>query len=442
MNDSDLNIGERRRGSSQNSDDDRQGRERERERLNREDRPSRFSERTPSPRAAVDRDRDRDHGNSSARPSERRVFVSNIPYEYRWQDLKDLFRTHVGEVSYVELFYDEAEKPRGCGIVEFDSINLVNKAVEKMHRFNLNSRKLVVKEVITELCSYDFGTARDKCGRLIKPGGGGGGGDHMRGGPHKDMMGLRGGGGGGGGRQWDNPQGGMNPGQPQKWGDTYGLSPQFLESLWISPPLVCRVFVANLDYKVDSNKLKEVFKLAGKVQSAEVSLDKEGKSRGFGVVEFDHPVEAVQAISMLHNQMLFDRRMTVRMDRAENKLEGPPKLPEGLRGVGMGLGSGGNPLRDVSKYVFVRREPAKLDPGTRSGTRTDAPTDTQPSNRARTRRNVASGPCALVAGGLGNATGLANAGLAGLGGLNAASIIGSQHKRGGPSRSSQRRGSE
>lgn len=23
---------------------------------------------------------------------DRRVFVSNIPYEYRWQDLKDLFR--------------------------------------------------------------------------------------------------------------------------------------------------------------------------------------------------------------------------------------------------------------------------------------------------------------------------------------------------------------
>lgn len=24
--------------------------------------------------------------------TERRVFVSNIPYEFRWQDLKDLFR--------------------------------------------------------------------------------------------------------------------------------------------------------------------------------------------------------------------------------------------------------------------------------------------------------------------------------------------------------------
>jgi hypothetical protein len=55
-----------------------------------------------------------------------------------------------------------------------------------------------------------------------------------------------------------------------------------------------------LDYKVDEKKLKEVFKLAGKVVSAELSLDKEGKSRGFGVVEYEHPVEAVQAICILY----------------------------------------------------------------------------------------------------------------------------------------------
>jgi hypothetical protein len=48
-----------------------------------------------------------------------------------------------------------------------------------------------------------------------------------------------------------------------------------------------------------------VFKLAGKVVSAELSLDKEGKSRGFGVVEYEHPVEAVQAICILYSVMGF-----------------------------------------------------------------------------------------------------------------------------------------
>jgi hypothetical protein len=53
--------------------------------------------------------------------------------------------------------------------------------------------------------------------------------------------------------------------------------------------------------------------------------------------------------AMLHNQTLYDRKLTVRMDRVDHKPEGPPKLPEGLRGLGMGLGAGGNPLQDVSR---------------------------------------------------------------------------------------------
>jgi RNA recognition motif-containing protein len=53
----------------------------------------------------------------------------------------------VGEVAFVELYHDENDKPRGCGIVEFESADSVKKAVEKMHRFDLKGRKLVVKEV-------------------------------------------------------------------------------------------------------------------------------------------------------------------------------------------------------------------------------------------------------------------------------------------------------
>lgn len=101
---------------------------------------------------------------------------------------------------------------------------------------------------------------------------------------------------------------------------------------------------------MDTKKLKQVFKLAGKVQSVDLSLDKDGNSRGFAVIEYDHPVEAVQAISMLDRQMLYDRRMTVRLDRIPDKSEGL-KLPEGLGGVGIGLGPNGEPLKDVSRNL-------------------------------------------------------------------------------------------
>jgi hypothetical protein len=51
---------------------------------------------------------------------------------------------------------------------------------------------------------------------------------------------------------------------------------------------------------VDDKKLEDVFSLAGKVIRAEINKDRDGKSRGHGVVVFDHPVESVQAICKLN----------------------------------------------------------------------------------------------------------------------------------------------
>jgi RNA recognition motif-containing protein len=84
----------------------------------------------------------------------------------KWQELKDLFRREVGDVTFVELFSDESGKPRGCGIVEFATSDSVHLALDKMNRYDLNGRNLVIKE--------DFGNERDKFGRVVKAGGGGG----------------------------------------------------------------------------------------------------------------------------------------------------------------------------------------------------------------------------------------------------------------------------
>ena len=49
-----------------------------------------------------------------------------------------------------------------------------------------------------------------------------------------------------------------------------------------------------LSYDVDEKKMREVFRLAGRVMNVQLNKDKEGKSRGHGIIEFTHPVEAVQ----------------------------------------------------------------------------------------------------------------------------------------------------
>lgn len=99
--------------------------------------------------------------------------------------------------------------------------------------------------------------------------------------------------------------------------------------------------------------------MAGKVRNIDLAVDKDGNSRGFAVIEYDHPVEAVQAISMFDKQMLYDRRMTVRMDRGvSDKTEF--RLPEGLKGIGLGLGPNGEPLRDVARNLPQTNTPSNL----------------------------------------------------------------------------------
>ena len=62
-------------------------------------------------------------------------------------------------------------------------------------------------------------------------------------------------------------------------------------------------------------------------------------------------MEAVQAVSMLHNQSYKDRVLVVRMDRSEKKRESKLRLPPGLKTVGMGLGPDGAPLKDVTSEL-------------------------------------------------------------------------------------------
>lgn len=211
----------------------------------------------------------------------KKVYVANIPFDVKWSELKDLFREKVGNVTYCTLFEDEQGRSRGCGLVEFSDASSAKKAIEVMHRFDFKNREMVVKE--------DLDCERDRYGRLIT---GKGDGDVPRGSNfdhHRHNM--------------DNMQG-----PPGTW-NTFGLSAEFLDSLGIQGPLNNRIFVANLDYKVGEKKLEEIFKLAGKTLRVRLYTDNTGQSKGHGTVEFEHPVEAVQAISMFNNQKLYGRPM-------------------------------------------------------------------------------------------------------------------------------------
>lgn len=73
---------------------------------------------------------------------------------------------------------------------------------------------------------------------------------------------------------------------------------------------------------------------------------------------------------MFDKQTLYERRMTVRMDRGlSDKTEF--RLPEGLKGIGLGLGPNGEPLRDVARNLPQTANNTNISlttPGTTLGT--------------------------------------------------------------------------
>lgn len=82
------------------------------------------------------------------------------------------------------------------------------------------------------------------------------------------------------------------------------------------PPIpACTVYVSNLDFSVGWQKVKDVFKVAGRVINVEILTDRDNRSKGVATVQFEDPSMALNAISLFHGQMLMDRPMIVKLDR-------------------------------------------------------------------------------------------------------------------------------
>ncbi|XP_042692238.1 heterogeneous nuclear ribonucleoprotein M isoform X4 [Centrocercus urophasianus] len=302
-----------------------------------------------------------------ANPAKRyRAFITNIPFDVKWQSLKDLVKEKVGEVTYVELLMDAEGKSRGCAVVEFKMEESMKKAAEVLNKHSLGGRPLKVKEQL-RTCSYIKGPIKQKSretssvltvtlGRRDPDG------EHARRAMQKVMA-----------------AGGMGIGPGPGGPGMINIPPSILNNPNIPNEIIhalqagrlgSTVFVANLDYKVGWKKLKEVFSMAGAVVRADILEDKDGKSRGIGTVTFEQAIEAVQAISMFNGQLLFDRPMHVKMDeRAFPKgdffpPERPQQLPRmGMEGMGFGMNKMGGMEGPFGGMENIGRFPAGMNMG-------------------------------------------------------------------------------
>lgn len=83
-----------------------------------------------------------------------------------------------------------------------------------------------------------------------------------------------------------------------------------------------KVFVGNLDFKTNAEKLNEIFSDFGDIEDSVVISDRDtGRSKGFGFVTFAEDSDAEKAISAMNGKETNGRKLTVNI--AEEKEDKP-----------------------------------------------------------------------------------------------------------------------
>ena len=109
--------------------------------------------------------------------------------------------------------------------------------------------------------------------------------------------------------------------------------------------------VDNLNWKTASADLKSYFGSVGRMENiirAEVMMMPNGKSEGWGIVEFGTQDMAEAALRQLNDTQMDGRRITVRPDTGDGRApaevrRGDPRAGDGGGGGGGGSGGGGDP---------------------------------------------------------------------------------------------------
>lgn len=211
-----------------------------------------------------------------------RVFVGNLSYRVKWQDLKDHMK-QAGNVVHADVLMEGPGRSRGCGMVEYATEDEAKLAIATLHDTELEGRKIFVRE------------DREPEGGSIssianRAGGGRKGASPKKGSPSGKQRAPR------------TPPSPPSPASPE--------SPAFVND-------GTSLYVGNIPWDTTWEVLKDVFRQVGDVESAEVAQYSSGRSRGFGIVRFVNPRDALQAIERLNGTELNGRTIEVRYDKGK-----------------------------------------------------------------------------------------------------------------------------
>lgn len=192
--------------------------------------------------------------------------VRNLPFNVRWQDVKDLFR-RAGTVLRADVHVSPDNRSVGTGTVLFATEEDAHRAKDTLHGYSWFGRILDV-QLEDEAHAWPEERTRIQA-PLLRP-------------------------------QLSDP-----------WG-IHATS----HTPYASLPYPGRVlFVGNLPFHCQWQDLKDLFRAAGNIQRADVALNADGRSRGFGTVLFASPEDAQTAVRLYHGYEYSGRVLKVHFDR-------------------------------------------------------------------------------------------------------------------------------
>lgn len=263
----------------------------------------------------------------------RQVYVANLPYNVGWQDLKDLFRqaAHTGSVLRADVHTAPDGRPKGSGIVAFETADDARTAIQQFNGYDWQGRQLEVREDRFAGSTGPGFRGGFGGGFQARGGFGGRGGFAPRGGYGGGFGGRGGFGGGFGGGGGPGPGAAPGPGYdavgpsnpPNPFTDyaTSGGEPSNL------------IYVRNLPWSTSNEDLDELFTTIGKVTRAEIQYEPNGRSRGTGVVEFEKAADAETAISKFTGYQYGGRPLGLSYVRYSNQSNGDAMM-EGTEATG------------------------------------------------------------------------------------------------------------
>ena len=188
-----------------------------------------------------------------------------MSYDVNWYDLKDHFK-QCGNVVRADVLEEAGGRSKGCGLVEFALAEEAQLAITTLNDTELKGRTIFVRE------DREVASAGPRIG-------------------------------GGGISSSSNNHGLGGSGHASNSGSSNGAS---------GAGIGTRVFVGNLSWDLTWPQLKDHFKAAGNVAHADIPVGDDGRSRGYGIVEFKNSKDAVFAIRTLNGSLLGGRPIKLR----------------------------------------------------------------------------------------------------------------------------------